>query len=99
VTKPDDPIQSYTFFDPVTKLELRAGGLSKREWFAGLAMQGLFASGSSRPTTDAIHYADTLIKRLNEPTNKGSTYGESQKNSEAQSGKTSNNSQDNESKN
>lgn len=48
---------------------LFVGGLSKREYFAGLAMQGMLSSGSQ--ATDAniakesIGIADELIKQLN----------------------------------
>jgi hypothetical protein len=43
--------------------------LTKREWFAGLAMQGLLAGNSSEAEGDklpmvAIWYADELIKQL-----------------------------------
>lgn len=45
-------------------------GLTKREYFAALAMQGLLSTGKYEhfPTTaeDSISYADALIKELNE---------------------------------
>jgi hypothetical protein len=43
------------------------GGLTKREWFAGLAMQGLLASGEidvGTVTSWAVGYADALIAEL-----------------------------------
>lgn len=43
-------------------------GLSKREWFAGLAMQGMLAYGpesdASYLARNSILYADALIKEL-----------------------------------
>lgn len=49
------------------------GGLTKREYFAGLAMQGLLANqyvgGNGQPVLniaiDAVEYADALIEALN----------------------------------
>jgi hypothetical protein len=44
-------------------------GLTKREYFAGLAMQGLLASGdvaSYNITQWAVEYADTLLEELEE---------------------------------
>ncbi len=48
------------------------GGLTKREYFAGLAMQGLFASDSTNCLSPddciklAIESADTLLKSLDD---------------------------------
>lgn len=42
-------------------------GLTKREYFAAMAMQGLIANKPNSPTVlsmDAIAYADALLKRL-----------------------------------
>ena len=46
-------------------------GLTKREYFAGLALQGLLAgkytfTGGDDPVTGAIEYADALLKALGE---------------------------------
>ena len=43
------------------------GGLTKREYFAGLAMQGLlskFGSGDITVAKDAVIYADALLAEL-----------------------------------
>lgn len=45
-----------------------APGLTKREYFSSLAMQGIIASGNKIPGTVselAIEHADRLIKELN----------------------------------
>ena len=49
-------------------------GLTKREWFAGMAMQGLLASFNSHSFNTcqsvahhAIQFADTLIDELSKP--------------------------------
>jgi hypothetical protein len=42
-------------------------GLTKREYFAAMAMQGLLANPNiSCVTSDAVLYADKLIEALNE---------------------------------
>lgn len=46
------------------------GGLSKREWFAGMALQGLMANSSVGCTTEgfvrsALLMADALLAELN----------------------------------
>ena len=47
-------------------------GLSKREYIAAMALQGMLASdtdftlGSEAAARDAVEYADALIKALNE---------------------------------
>lgn len=53
------------------------GGLTKREWFAGLAMQGLCANSiagkhriPNNLVREALEYADALIAEL-ELTNQG----------------------------
>jgi hypothetical protein len=48
--------------------EIQCYGLSKREYFAAMAMQGLLASGMymSLPARKSIEAADQLIKELNE---------------------------------
>jgi hypothetical protein len=47
-------------------------GLTKREYFAGFALQGLLAKGVSVPDAGAgaVRLADELIKRLNEENKK-----------------------------
>ena len=47
-----------------------SGGLTKREYFAGLALQGLLANpeipiGELSNATEAVEYADALITALN----------------------------------
>ena len=48
-------------------------GLTKREYFAGLAMQGLLSEGSmvngSELIKSAIKFADELLKQLEDGTN------------------------------
>lgn len=40
-------------------------GLSKREWFAGMAMMGLLARDDEQDIADdAVHFADALIAEL-----------------------------------
>ena len=58
-TKPNDVITGFN-------------GLTKREYFAAMAMQGLMNSAAYEAdcdvdliTVDACHYADMLIKELN----------------------------------
>jgi hypothetical protein len=53
-------------------------GLTKREYFAGLAMQGLLSNPAQIDTTNfewvaqhALGYADALLKELEKPTNNG----------------------------
>ena len=46
-------------------------GLTKREYFAAMAMQGILASNRTQKTETslsklAVYYADALIKALNE---------------------------------
>jgi hypothetical protein len=47
-------------------------GLTKREYFAGLAMQGLAASDSTYENIahDSVKMADALLKELDKPKNK-----------------------------
>jgi hypothetical protein len=51
--------------------ELDGGGLNKREWLAGMALQGLLANHENRTSyeaiaVDAIRYSDALLKQLAE---------------------------------
>jgi hypothetical protein len=42
------------------------GGLTKREYFAGLALQGILANNKTlNGAIEAVEYADELIKELN----------------------------------
>lgn len=42
-----------------------ATGLSKREWFAGLAMQGLLTAGYDGDVArEAVQHADELLRQL-----------------------------------
>lgn len=54
---------------------LMESGLTKREYFAAMAMQGLLAFGNSESyvreetlPSAAVKFADALIKELNKPT-------------------------------
>ena len=59
-----------------TGWEVKFGGLTKREYFAGLALQGLMSSftenaengfyGTKAVVSTAIEYADELLKQLEE---------------------------------
>jgi hypothetical protein len=54
---------NYAF--PVA-LDFFAGGLTKREYFAAMAMQGLLSNpNTSFETRDAVIIADALIAELN----------------------------------
>ena len=60
-TKPDDPITPQ---DPHKDIK----GLTKRELFAAMALQGLIAGGntSEKGTAEmAVFFADALIRKLN----------------------------------
>ena len=61
------PVRTEVFDSNDRKVgDFTAPGLSKREWFAGLALQGLLANSSEpfRQIEDAVYYADALIKEL-----------------------------------
>lgn len=60
------PMAPYT--SPRGDFEWGASGMTLRQWYAGLAMQGLAPRvGSERQIADwAVQQADALIKRLNE---------------------------------
>ena len=74
-TKPNDPIDWSQFISPLTSLDghVFAGtcpGLSKREWFAGLALQGILAANlydqiKVFEVAFAVKVADELIAELN----------------------------------
>jgi len=61
---------------PNSSLETAFGstGLSKREWFAGMALQGLLASRDNvdyeKYTFQSLEYADQMIERIEETTPK-----------------------------
>jgi len=49
--------------------EIQEGGLTKREYFAGIALQGILSSGehsaySEKAETAAVEMADRLLKEL-----------------------------------
>jgi len=82
-TEPNEPIVPLTLrqvgdndFRPATPKEINEGiylsqlsGLTKREHFAGLAMQGLMIHKATQITEDivmmAVRTADALIEELN----------------------------------
>jgi hypothetical protein len=60
-TNPDDSAQP--------KAMGSSGGLTKREYFAATALQGLIDGGyrlAADNATEAVEYADALIEALNE---------------------------------
>lgn len=73
MTLPDDPAFAFAWQSNNDATEL---GLTKREYFAALAMQGnLAACSASYPDTEAlakksVEYADAVIAQLNKETNK-----------------------------
>jgi hypothetical protein len=75
--KPEQLAFPYDSFDENTGHKLHQPGLTKREWFAGMAMQGLlsnsYSDGATQPLSTAskfeiakfaIDQADALIKEL-----------------------------------
>ena len=62
-------------FPRVTKLGEQAPGMELRDWFAGMALQGLIASSAHPNSTDipdatkaatwSYEYADALLKKRN----------------------------------
>ena len=68
---PTVPIATSTFTDPngITYLDVESKGLTKREHFAGLAMQGLMSDEAgylrwSDLAKDSVAVADALLKAL-----------------------------------
>jgi len=59
-TYPDDPTK------PVWADNALSRGLTKREWSAGMALQGILASGQTymRAPSHAVGYADELLAEL-----------------------------------
>lgn len=76
-TNADTPAFPFIGTDSSGYTTALATGLSKREHFAGLAMQGLLANKRSMDITDdaltevAIAFADRLITALNKEEGKG----------------------------
>jgi len=72
-TKANDPINPLTEIIEKNGLQtvVEFNGLTKREYFAAMAMQGLLASAKDiiypiiRVAKDAVDYADALIDELN----------------------------------
>ena len=67
-TNPDDPAFSRPYAESLSgSFSVEEPGLSKREHFAALAMQGLCVDGGSPKeiTACAVHIADALIAELN----------------------------------
>jgi hypothetical protein len=67
--KPAAPISVSSIDETLCSSDFEYGeGLTKREHFAGLAMQGLLAGssglGDGECALNAIHYADALLKEL-----------------------------------
>lgn len=66
---PAFPAMDMNSHQGIDRMELRYEGLTKREYFAGLAMQSLaagwrFASHSERIAKDAVIIADALLEEL-----------------------------------
>jgi hypothetical protein len=63
-TNPDEPVQPEEY-----NTNYRFNGLTKREYFAAMALQGLLATNSTTSTEyyaiDAVRVADALINELN----------------------------------
>jgi hypothetical protein len=75
-TNPNDTINAIveTTTDPYGggRMECMQGGLTKREYFAAIALQGILgheklyhSDGFMNPCIDAVKMADELIKALN----------------------------------
>jgi alkylhydroperoxidase/carboxymuconolactone decarboxylase family protein YurZ len=58
MTKPNDPVTGSQFH-----------GLTKREYFAAMAMQVLTYTNGYDAAVQAVKYADELIKELNKTAN------------------------------
>lgn len=70
VTQPDDPVNLSKSFDDCGDIVISLG-LTKREYFAAMAMQGLLANVDDGQMAfgsishEAVCYADALIVQLN----------------------------------
>lgn len=67
MTKGTHPINQMDLGKSIEQHTAFSLGLTKREYFAAMAMQGLLANPNiSCVTSDAVLYGDKLIKALNE---------------------------------
>jgi hypothetical protein len=66
-TNPDEPIQPIEYSDNYSN------GLTKREYFAAMALQGLLANNNNYmySVISAVEFADDLINELNKTNNNG----------------------------
>jgi len=67
-TNPDEPIQPIEYSDNYSN------GLTKREYFAAMALQGLLANNNKEYAycvISAVEFADDLINELNKTNNNG----------------------------
>jgi hypothetical protein len=71
--EPAFPAMDMNTYQGVDRLELRFEGLTKREYIAAQALKGLLSQQSTisyanpeKIVSDALIYADTLIRQLNE---------------------------------
>lgn len=71
MTNPNDPAFARTHPSEQCASDY-TNGLTKREWFAGMAMMGLSSADASWELTQiaewAVSQADVLIDALNKPT-------------------------------
>jgi hypothetical protein len=63
MTNGEEPINPVLDFS-----KIQVTGLTKREYFAAMAMQGLLAGNALDSITTAVAIADNLIQELNKPT-------------------------------
>ena len=69
MTQPNEPtFAKAAFYHPDGGVDSPQQGLTKREYFASMALQGLLANERevSYIAKKAVDYADALIKQLNE---------------------------------
>lgn len=70
-TNPHDLVSAYGYANEQSHFDSN-GGLTKREHFAAMALQGLLANSNSQGGVDdyargAVNFADALIEELNKP--------------------------------
>jgi cyanate lyase len=67
-TNPDEPIKTIEYNNNYI-----SNGLTKREYFAAMALQGLLANNNNYvySVISAVEFADDLIKELNKTNNNG----------------------------